>query len=144
MFHNAADAKTYALAGHATITLTSKRTEARYTYRITQAKNRDTNEPQQMWFVGLLSGPNNETDYTYVGLIGSDGQFRLTAKSKLAADSKPVRGFNYFLKHVNAGQLPADLEVRHEGACGRCGRKLTVPESIDRGIGPECANQMGL
>ena len=28
------------------------------------------------------------------------------------------------------------------GACGRCGRPLTVPSSIDRGIGPDCAALM--
>jgi len=28
--------------------------------------------------------------------------------------------------------------VFHEGACGRCGRTLTVPESIASGFGPEC------
>ena len=28
----------------------------------------------------------------------------------------------------------------HEGRCGRCGRKLTVPESIEAGYGPECIN----
>jgi hypothetical protein len=28
--------------------------------------------------------------------------------------------------------------IQVEDACGRCGRALTDPESIDRGIGPEC------
>jgi hypothetical protein len=38
------------------------------------------------------------------------------------------------------GKTPAevDLEVWHEGRCGACGRRLTVPESIERGLGPEC------
>jgi hypothetical protein len=27
--------------------------------------------------------------------------------------------------------------------CGRCGRKLTVPVSIERGIGPVCWSPMG-
>lgn len=31
------------------------------------------------------------------------------------------------------------VEVWHEGSCGRCGRKLTVPSSIETGLGPECA-----
>jgi hypothetical protein len=34
--------------------------------------------------------------------------------------------------------------VWHEGRCGRCGRKLTVPESIESGFGPECASILGL
>ena len=34
-------------------------------------------------------------------------------------------------------------EVWHEGRCGKCGRVLTVPESLILGLGPECA-QMSL
>jgi hypothetical protein len=142
MFQNAADAKAYVLAGHATITLTSLRTNARYTYRVTQAKD-DNGNPKPMWFVGLLSGPDNTSDYTYVGVLAAEG-LRLTKKSKYTADSKPVRGFQFFWKHVNAALMPPEMEVRHEGACGRCGRKLTVPSSIDRGIGPDCLEMMGL
>lgn len=36
-----------------------------------------------------------------------------------------------------AGALKAKMEVR----CMRCGRVLTHPESIQAGIGPECATQ---
>ena len=35
--------------------------------------------------------------------------------------------------------LPANVTVWHEGKCGACGRKLTVPDSIKSGIGPVCA-----
>ena len=38
----------------------------------------------------------------------------------------------------------ARFEFRHEGRCGRCGRALTVPESIDTGFGPHCAAEMGV
>jgi hypothetical protein len=35
-----------------------------------------------------------------------------------------------------------DLIIRYEGYCGHSGKVLTVPESIDRGIGPECAKRL--
>ena len=38
--------------------------------------------------------------------------------------------------------LPEGYEARHEGRCARCGRALTVPESIDSGFGPECARKV--
>ncbi len=38
--------------------------------------------------------------------------------------------------------MPEQLEVWHEGCCGKCGRKLTDAESIARGIGPECYGKM--
>ena len=141
-FTDAADVLTYALAGHATLTMSSLKTGARYTFKISQAKDRETGKPQDnLWFVGLLAGPDNESDYQYVGML--NGTFRLTAKSKFGPESTPVRAFQFFWKHVSAGQMPPQMEIRHEGSCGRCGRKLTVPESIDRGIGPECMHKMG-
>jgi hypothetical protein len=39
--------------------------------------------------------------------------------------------------------LPADIEVWHEGNCRRCRRKLTVPASIELGLGPNCATEVG-
>lgn len=142
MFQNATDIKTYALAGHATLTLTSEKTGTRYTYRISQAKNRETGKPSNLWFVGLLTGPDNEASYSYVGAL--NGTFKLTKASKFTPDSIPVRAFNFFWNHVDQGKMPPQMEVRHSGHCGRCGRTLTVPESIDRGIGPECASKMGM
>jgi hypothetical protein len=143
MFTQAADVKTYTLAGHATLTLTSQKTGARYTFQINQAKD-ENGERKPMWFVGLLTGPDNYADYAYVGLLTQNGDFRLTAKSRYTGDSTPVKAFQYFWKWVSDGEMPPHMEIRHEGSCGRCGRKLTVPESIDRGIGPECFGRMGV
>jgi hypothetical protein len=39
----------------------------------------------------------------------------------------------------NVSMMP--YEFREESFCGKCGRTLTDPESIDRGIGPECMRQ---
>jgi hypothetical protein len=140
VFHNPSDIKQYALAGHATLTLSSQRTGNRYTYKINQAKD-DNGQPKAFWFVGLLTGPDNVNSYTYMGVL--NGEFKLTSKSRYSADSIPVRAFQFFWRHIDAGQLPPEMEIRHEGSCGRCGRKLTVPASVDSGIGPECARRMG-
>lgn len=141
MFTSPADIKTYALAGHATLTLASQKTGARYTFKISQAKDHETGKVKPMWFVALLAGPDNESDYQYMGTL--NGEFKLTGKSRFTDESTPVRAFQYFWRHVSADQMAPDLEVRHEGSCGCCGRKLTVPESIDSGIGPVCAAKMG-
>jgi hypothetical protein len=146
MFTTAAEAKTYALSGEIgspKLTLESKKTGKWYTYSVSRARDRATGEPKDFWFVGLLSGPDNTADYQYLGMLDGSG-FRLTKASKLTADSAPVRGFNYFWKHITQDQLPTDMTVRHEGSCGRCGRTLTTPRSLQLGIGPECAAKMGL
>lgn len=38
----------------------------------------------------------------------------------------------------NLKRLNEQVQIEHEGQCMRCGRKLTNPESINIGIGPEC------
>jgi hypothetical protein len=150
MFDNAADMKAYTLAGNATLTLTSERTGAHYTFRISQAKDKETGEKQPLWFVGLLIGPDNYADYSYLGVIRAARdlgdprfQFAVTGKSKFKPDSVPARAFGFFWRHVDGEQMPAEMTVQHEGSCGRCGRKLTHPESLTRGIGPECWEKMG-
>lgn len=142
-FASAQDIMDYVMAGRAVVTLTSQRTQKRYTFRVDQARDKVTNERTETWFVKLLSGPDNTSDYQYMGMI-RDQQFRLTTKSSYKADSIPVRAFQFFFKHIVAGNMPPEMEVRHEGACGRCGRTLTVPASIDKGFGPECSKMVGL
>jgi hypothetical protein len=133
----------FMLAGCATLTLRSQRTSTRYTYKVSRAKDDyGTRGTAPTWFVSLLSGPDNEGDYTYLGII-RDNVFRLTAKSRLSADTPSVKAFAWTFAKLMTRQFPAELEMWHEGRCGRCGRKLTVPESIAAGIGPECAGRLG-
>jgi hypothetical protein len=129
----------FVTAGRSRITLSSRRTGARYTYRVTKPQDGDG------FFVSLLAGPDNEGDFVYLGML-SAGVFRLTKASKMGVVAPPVAAFRYFCERVlpDGGAVPDALEVRHEGRCGRCGRALTVPESIDTGIGPECAGKLGI
>lgn len=149
-FNSAQDAREFVLAGNATVTLQSRKSGNHFTYRVRQATDRSTGEPVNRWFVSLMNGPDNESSYAYIGLLDADAhssgmiQFRQTAKCRAGADAPSVCGFVFFWRAVVDGRMPADMIVRHEGRCGRCNRKLTVPESIDRGIGPECATRVGV
>lgn len=143
LMSNPADAKRFALAGNSTITLSSKNTGVRFTYRIKAFSNDENPHVSGKRSVALLTGADNESDYTYLGMIFGGTQFRTTAKSKLAPTSSPALAMQYFCqKVIRDGVMPEHLEVRHEGRCGKCNRKLTTPESIDRGIGPECWRNM--
>jgi Family of unknown function (DUF6011) len=145
-FTSIEDAKRFALAGNAIITLQSLRSGTHFTFKITQPGFEKQAErgyqPQAIWFVKLLtSGSADEGDFTYLGMISSDKQFRLTKASRANDDSPSVKALRFFLA---LKQLHPELAVRHENHCGRCGRTLTHPESIDLGIGPDCAMIMGL
>lgn len=131
------DVRTFLLAGNARFTLVSKRTATRFSYRIRAS------EDKRVFFVGVLTGTNNEAHYAYLGTIRpAHLEYTWGHKSKIAASAPSSNGFAWFWDHVRAGRLPATVEVWHEGRCGRCGRTLTVPQSIERGIGPDCAQQM--
>ena len=116
-----------------------------YTYRVKLKPAKD-NYPD-MYFVGALTGPDNNRDYSYLGILDPNtGKVRTTGKSKFQADSFTVRLLNRVLARVWANDCgsieDAGFNLHHEGKCGRCGRRLTVPESIETGLGPECAGRV--
>ncbi len=140
------DVQTYITAGNATITLRSNISGKRYTYRIKAMERNDGTVaalPERSYFISLLTGPDNDGDFTYIGILTPQLNMRLTPKSKLPQESSPVQAFRFLLLCISKGEMPGAFEVWHAGKCGRCGRKLTVPESVERGIGPDCAEMMG-
>jgi hypothetical protein len=44
---------------------------------------------------------------------------------------------------VSGVGLPERIEVWHEGCCRYCSKRLTVPASIELGMGPDCAEEHG-
>jgi hypothetical protein len=110
-----------------------------YTFRIGR---KDETQP---YFVGLLTGPNNERDYTYLGIYNPDNHgVRLTQKSKYTEDSLPVKVIRWGIRQVvDSKPLPEGYRIQHEGSCCVCGRPLTDPESIELGIGPICREKTG-
>jgi uncharacterized protein DUF6011 len=131
--------RTFALAGKAVLTFKSTATGTRFTFKIRRANGDD---PKRPWFVKVLTGPSNHDDYAFIGTIFEDGRFRHGQKSKIARTAPSVCAFTWAWEKVRGGSLPATLEVWHEGRCGRCGRLLTVPESVASGLGPECAGRV--
>jgi len=131
--------KQFFLGGNATFTVQNASAE-HYTFKVKQPK------PEMPFFISLMTGPDNENSFSYMGIVSPvDGNIRLTAKSKLTAVSVPVKVAAWALRKVwTNSDLPEGYQIRHEGKCGCCGRKLTTPESLDRGIGPECAKRFGL
>jgi len=115
------------------------KTPPHYTYKI--RKKKGDAKWADKFFVGLLTGPDNEADYTYLGVF-EDGAVRLTDASKLSEDSWPIRILRRIVAKIWTNEeskiTEAGWDVHHEGTCCRCGRTLTVPESVKTGIGPEC------
>jgi len=133
----AAEALTFMRAGKATVTLRSKKTQARYTYKISKS------EDGAVFFIGLMNGPDNERAFSYMGYIRRDVYFHGGAKSKAGGRDTPSnKAFAWAWEALMKDHMPATMEIWHEGRCGMCNRKLTVPSSIRSGIGPDCATRM--
>lgn len=139
-FHNPEDALRFIRGGRAVFTVQSRKTGKHLTYKVSHP------EPDAPFFVNLLTGPDNGADYTYVGVLNDRAPgVKLTNKSKFTADSPPVAALNYVMRHLEVGHhMPPDCEIRHEGRCAICARPLTRPDSLELGIGPECASRLGL
>lgn len=141
------DPMKFFLAGNAYFTLRSVKTGKRFTYRVSRAKD-SMEKPINLWFVSILVGPDNYLNYKYIGVIRplrdsvaqdiNEYIFVTTGKSKLPAEAKEVKAIQYVIDVLRSKPVVDGVEIWHSGKCGRCGRMLTVPESIASGFGPEC------
>ena len=134
------DAQRFIFAGNATVTLRSTKTGNRFTYKVQKS------DDGKVHFVKVLTGPENTTDFTYMGLFGRGGTYFHGKKEKtpISPDAPCAKAWGFFVDCLDGLTFPNTLEVWHEGRCCRCGRLLTVPESVRLGIGPECAGKMGV
>ena len=143
---NSSKALEFILAGKAFVTFVNTQTQNRFTYKVVKHKKLD------FFYVNVLTSPDV---YVYIGTITSDCRFKHSLKSHITSDAQSVKVFNYVFNKVktiiNDGftssdgsyilpqtALPSFIEIYHSGRCGKCGKRLTVPESIDSGFGPEC------
>jgi hypothetical protein len=128
----------FIFAGNATLTFRSVQSGTRYTYKVKHGAAKEGDNRVPPFFVSLLTGSDNENDYTYMGMILADTHKFRTTKATKNPTSQPIKGFEWALNILEQGRMPQGLEIWHEGRCARCNRKLTDPDSIATGFGPEC------
>ena len=126
-----------------TYTIESTRTGNHRTFSIKTQKPDAKFAPGKR-IVALLTGPNNEADYTGFAFLNSDG-IRVWS-GKRGTDKFDVYARMLFdLAHnEQSNWLKMGFKLLCESRCIRCNRKLTTPDSIKFGIGPDCAEQMGI
>lgn len=130
----------YITAGNATFTIETKKYDEGYTYKMVH----DTRDKcEHRYKVYRMFGADNENDYTFIGIYYKDTG---TYKSKAPKDNKPLydRLLAAFLKMLHTENEPwyDTCKFYKSINCAVCGRKLTTPESIERGIGPECYEKL--
>lgn len=135
--------KEWVLAGKAIFTVSNDKGE-HYTYRVVRKDDEKSVRPP-VWFVSVLTGADNDNDYTYLGCLRpTTGNVDLTRASRYKPDSRIYRVVRWAMQVVWSGaDFPPGYGCNGCGRCGRCGRKLTRPEGIDPagyrlGYGPDC------
>jgi len=150
--------KDFFLGGKATFTVQNNDTGVHRTYKI-RKPTPTPQYPNPAWFVKVMTGTDNESHYSYVGRLFPNGgqiyrngqpvqvlpgHIEMTKNSKFDEASDTVKAARWVTGRIMTGaSIPDQIEIRHAGKCGRCGRTLTAPESLDTGIGPECAKILG-
>jgi hypothetical protein len=130
--------KEFILAGKAYFTAQSDKTSAHLTYKVTKCDDKNmyfisvNTDYEQYMFVGNLWTNKELTDFNFV-------------KSKKLDPNKEqlsVIVFQFIIDKYLVNPIPPkapnSITFYHHGKCARCGRKLTTPDSIKRGIGPQC------
>jgi hypothetical protein len=138
----------YAQSGNAKLTIKSAVTGKHFTYHLkaptktTEAGGRTKDYNASVRFVSVLH------DGDQWGHIASwfDKKPTLAAGRKGNANSNSFKALDWVLRQATqraarGAAMPHTVEVWHEGSCGRCGRSLTDPTSIARGLGPDCATK---
>lgn len=121
--------KDFIFAGKSIFTIKNPKTGNRFTFKIGKSKSND------LFFVSVLTSPDH---YEFLGTIFPQNIFRGSNRSLIKEGSPSLNVFKWFISKMDMSSLPKFIEVWHEGCCARCGRRLTTPESIESGFGPEC------
>ena len=124
----------FILAGNALFTVENVATGNRFTFKVRQP---DDDKPH---FVSVLTGPDNEHDYAFLGTVFDAARYHHGRRSRVAEDAPSAKAFEWLFRQLSTGHsLPPQVRLCHCGKCGRCGKTLTVPESVESGFGPECS-----
>lgn len=100
--------------------------------------------------VMVLNGSSNDSEGSYrtFGFVIRErisGEFSVHVFRKLQGQDGKASAYDGFARILaeteKYSKSPFSLEYRFEAHCRRCNRVLTTPESIESGIGPECAKK---
>jgi len=151
---NINDIFNYTFAGKAQVTIVDENTGERITFKFSRAKDRVTKESKDVWFIWAQDGNTKRFAGTIFGKPGIDATYSWGKKNHHERDSLIMGYMKAFInrlgidirnngrKLIAINEMPEHIQIWHEGKCGHCGKTLTVPLSIENGIGPVCQNRI--
>lgn len=122
---------------HFTVKRNTPAGEEHFTFKILKCE--PENQPEY-FRLSLLVGPDNVNNYRKIGIIKE-----INGMPKIEYTGSAIKppAFNmiekvYYNLLFTQYDMLSNYQIWHTGRCCVCGRLLTVPESIERGKGPEC------
>lgn len=143
----------YILGGNALFTVVFGPVVGRRTFRVKSNKaDRNSNwstgnQDRSLYWVSLKIGPGNGfDDFVNIGRLEQDinGAYRFYPKRN--RDGQHHFAASLFEALWNpldtGGRINSAWQFFHASTCCVCGRTLTVPSSVESGVGPECEGKM--
>lgn len=134
----------FILAGKSEFILHSTKTNEDFKFQIVK-KDSTNSKYKYVYFLNVISG--HEKIYAGHLFFNEDTrmfEFNQGKKGKVAANELNIRSLLFVLNKLIRCEHVGNLEVFHVGKCGKCGKKLTTPESILTGLGPTCSENLGI
>jgi hypothetical protein len=90
--------------------------------------------------VSRLVGPDNTCSYKGIGFVVGDN-IMVWNKQNTPKNAQIASILQSLCVEGTNSRFAEKVEIQPSTFCMRCNRKLTTPESIEMGIGPECRNK---
>lgn len=147
------EVRKYILGGNALFTVVFGELVGRRTFRVKSGKkDRNSNwstgnQDRSIYWVSLKIAPGNGfDDFITIGRLQQDINGEYLFQPKLDSNGRGHFAgvlFQSLWKPLeNGARVHPGYEFYHASSCCVCGRTLTVPSSIQSGIGPECEGKM--
>jgi hypothetical protein len=127
--------------GKALFTLHNKEKDTHITFRV-QTPKRKRGQPEETRFFEVHVKALNDkyAGNRYIGRIDRKSR-SFKANGYVERDHVGVKTVDWLIRNWNnleEWEQHDKLSIYHLGVCCKCGLPLTVPESIQNGIGPKC------
>ena len=132
--------RNFIFMGRSVFTLENNETNNYLTFQIREIKKNGKVVPNQ-FSVQCKSLGDKEYGYQFLGYLNLATK-RFNSYKRTPNTFIGFKVFFWLMQNLERLEAFPKLAIYHEGRCCKCSLPLTVPESIDSGIGPECKRKM--
>ena len=134
----------FILAGQAEFKIISGKTGKEFYYKVIKKEAFTTGNPNENKYIYWINGGENFDNMVYLGTIFFNNvnktfNFSRGINGRGNSNSKIVISIIYLLNKLYEGKYNTNIEVYHNGNCGKCGKQLTEVYSILTGLDSECS-----